>query len=83
MSYEKVIKHGAHVPPPAQRPSGPSPIPPPGPSARTRPVYVERADSRDCPYDGLRMELKAEIVGGDLFARAIWQCPICKNIEVL
>ena len=76
-------KHGVYVSPPTQQPSGPPPTPPPGPSTSPRPVYVAREDSRDCPHDGVRMELKAEIVEGDSCGTsAIWQCPACKNIEV-
>ena len=39
-------------------------------------------DKRDCPECGTRMNLKEEL-DREEFGRELWQCPKCKNIEII
>ncbi len=40
------------------------------------------SDKRDCPKCNVRMEYKHALESGD-FGFTIFQCPNCKNIEVI
>lgn len=40
-------------------------------------------DERDCPECGTRMNEKYTVAGTPDFESKLYQCPKCKNIEVL
>jgi hypothetical protein len=44
---------------------------------------VPKRDWRDCPDCGTPMEKKGGTGSGLIIDRALWQCPNCKNVELL